>query len=156
MVISMSRWGASEFIFYLGIAVFLGLSLWVFETSPDNESPGSASDPPDSEVGEVGEYRPAHVFVSMAESPPPHSDYQLRVWSRGLYGDERIVVEPAPHAENRNAIIQNGGVFHSVRVDSLDEEVLVYSVDLDNEQVTVHYQGPLGELPDVTNEVHEP
>jgi len=155
MVIAMRKWDAKEYLFYFGIAVLAALALWAIDTEPNT---GQSVDPDqtyDGEGSRIGEYQPANVSIAMAESPLPDAEYQLRVTSRRLNGDERIIVEPAPYTEDRSAIIQRGGVFHSVKVDSLDDEVLVYSVDLDSEQVTIHYHGPLRDLPDVTNEVHE-
>jgi hypothetical protein len=101
------------------------------------------------------EYQNATVRVTRAEGPTgTGADHQLRVLVESLNDDDHVVVRPTVWRNDVDSFV-GAGVFHSVPVDDLDDEVIVYSVDLDREQVTVHYRGRLGDLPDVTEQYHE-
>lgn len=98
------------------------------------------------------DYRPADVNVTRSHHLPELGDdeWQVRVSIGSLRDDDRVAIEPRPSDPTVDPIGQSN-VFTSTRA-SVGDDVRVYSVSFDGE-TTVHYEGPLSGLEDVTCEV---
>jgi len=102
----------------------------------------TSDDEPDAD------YRPANVSVGTAEGPTGRPENLLIVRVDHLHDDDHVVVSPEPRDPHSKTLIEGYRVLHSVGLDNPDKEVVVYSVSLDRERVTVHYRGPFGKVED--------